>query len=97
MAQIFKSPGHLVVLGATGTQGGAVLRYFVQVSKVSSQSFRLRSLTRNTSSEAAQALERAGVEMVAGDLDDQTSLRHAFAGATHIFANMDSNRPMFDE
>lgn len=85
----------LVVLGATGTQGGAVLRYFAQYQD-SSIPFRLRGVTRNTDSAASKSLSELGIEMVAADLDDIDSLRHAFVRATHIFANTDSNTMMFD-
>ncbi|KAJ9611623.1 hypothetical protein H2200_004807 [Cladophialophora chaetospira] len=96
MAQNRYDGGLVVVLGATGVQGGAVLRYFAQESKALSHSFRLRGLTRDPTSDAAQALSRAGVKMVKGDLDDVSSLHQAFEGATHIFANTDSNRIMWD-
>lgn len=51
--------------------------------------WRVRGITRNVSSEAAQALVKEGVEIVQGDLDDKTSLIQAFDGATAIFSNTD--------
>lgn len=76
----------LVVLGATGNQGGSVISYFLAQSP---QTYRLRGLTRNASSASAQALTGQGVEMVAGDLDDLSSLGRAFEGADAIFAVTD--------
>lgn len=51
--------------------------------------WRVRGLTRNPSSEAAQALAAKGVEIVKADLDDRDSLIPAFEGASVIFANTD--------
>ena len=72
----------LVVIGATGNQGRAVLRYFQQHEP----SYRLRGTTRNPSSEAATALAKAGIEIVKAELDDPESLKQAFKDATVIFA-----------
>jgi len=41
----------------------------------------VRAITRNPDSEAARALARAGAEVVAADVDDETSLARALAGA----------------
>ncbi|KAI9667895.1 MAG: hypothetical protein M1821_000715 [Bathelium mastoideum] len=84
----------LVVLGATGTQGGAVLRYFARQS--SQLGFRLRGVTRNAGSKAAKDLQALGVDMVEADLEEPASLQRAFLGATHIFANTDSNQIIFN-
>ena len=43
-------------------------------------------MTRKPDSDQAKAFERDGVEMVAGDLDDEASLRKALAGAWGVFA-----------
>ncbi|KAI0124144.1 hypothetical protein BJ170DRAFT_598467 [Xylariales sp. AK1849] len=48
---------------------------------------RVRGVTRNPSSEAAQALAARGVDIVKGDFDDKESLSTAFEGATAIFSN----------
>jgi len=52
----------ILVSGATGQQGGAVLRYLLKDG-----GFRVRALTRDTKSQKAEALVRQGVEVVAGD------------------------------
>lgn len=84
----------LVVLGATGTQGGAVLRYFArQPGKLG---FRLRGVSRNPSSATSLELQKLGIEMVKADLSDLATLKEAFRGATHVFANTDSNQFIFD-
>ena len=76
----------LVVLGATGTQGGAVLRHFAEHY----HDFKLRGITRKPDSAASEALKAISVQMLQADLHDTASLRRAFDGATHIFANIDS-------
>ncbi|EXJ79100.1 hypothetical protein A1O3_08601 [Capronia epimyces CBS 606.96] len=74
----------LVVIGATGTQGGSVVETFLQ-----EPGWTIRGLTRNPGSAAAQALQARGVEMVAADVDDVASLLAAFAGAHTIFSMTD--------
>jgi NAD(P)-dependent dehydrogenase (short-subunit alcohol dehydrogenase family) len=76
----------LVVLGATGTQGGAVLRHFAKHH----HDFELKGITRKPNSAASEALKAISVQMLQADLHDTASLRRAFDGATHIFANIDS-------
>ena len=51
--------------------------------------WKVRGITRNPSSSAAQALAASGVELVKGDFDDKQSLFLAFEGATVIFSNTD--------
>ena len=75
-----KSDGTILITGVTGHQGGAVARA-LQASE-----FRLRGLTRKPESERAMALARQGVEVVKGDLDDDSTLRRALAGAWGVFA-----------
>jgi uncharacterized protein YbjT (DUF2867 family) len=65
----------ILITGATGKQGGAVIRALM------GKGFRLRAMTRKTDSAAALALAAAGVELVRGDLDDAASLEAALAGA----------------
>ena len=72
----------LVVVGATGLQGSAVVDYFLQHEPF----YKLRGLTRKPTSDAAAALSKKGVEVVQADLEDVDSLKRAFAGANAIFA-----------
>jgi uncharacterized protein YbjT (DUF2867 family) len=69
----------ILITGVTGHQGGAVAR------ALKSSGFRLRGMTRKPESEPAAALARDGVEVVKGDLDDETTLRRALAGAWGVF------------
>jgi uncharacterized protein YbjT (DUF2867 family) len=74
-----KSPKFVLVTGATGSQGGAVIRALL------SQGQQVRGLTRNSSSPAAEQLSRQGVEVVTGDFTDQDSLVRAARGVDAIF------------
>lgn len=71
----------VAVAGCTGIQGGSVVRHLVDSGR-----FRVRGLTRNTSSIAAKALLDKGVEVVQADLDDVESLRRAFSGCHGVYA-----------
>ncbi|HEY6208579.1 MAG TPA: NmrA/HSCARG family protein, partial [Gemmatimonadales bacterium] len=72
----------IAVIGATGAQGGGLVRAMMADK---SSSFRPRALTRNISSEKAKALRAAGVEVVAADADEPGTLARAFAGAYGAF------------
>ncbi|KAI2606667.1 putative hscarg dehydrogenase [Hypoxylon sp. NC1633] len=76
----------LVVLGATGNQGGSVLQCYLSLSP---SPYALRAVTRNTSSAKAISLASQGVEVVAGDYDDPQSLDVALSGASVIFSVTD--------
>jgi uncharacterized protein YbjT (DUF2867 family) len=72
----------LAVVGATGAQGGALVRAILADR---TGAFAPRALTRKTDSEKARALAAQGVEVVAADLDDPATLGPAFAGAYGAF------------
>jgi uncharacterized protein YbjT (DUF2867 family) len=68
----------IAVVGATGAQGGGLVRAILNDD---SGRFAVRALTRNTGSDKAKRLKQAGAEVVAADLDDVESLKKAFNGA----------------
>jgi uncharacterized protein YbjT (DUF2867 family) len=72
----------IAVIGATGAQGGGLVRAILADK---SGEFAARAITRNPSSEKAQALKSAGAEVVAGDADKPETLGKAFAGAYGAF------------
>ncbi|KAH6603813.1 hypothetical protein Trco_007259 [Trichoderma cornu-damae] len=74
----------IVIVGATGNQGGSVANTFL-----STPGWRVRAVTRNTSSAKAQALATRGAEVVCADMDDPSTLEQAFQGANAIFAVSD--------
>jgi uncharacterized protein YbjT (DUF2867 family) len=72
----------IAVVGATGAQGGGLVH---AIAADTSGAFAARAITRDPSSEKAQALKDLGVEVVQADLDDRASLEQAFAGAYGVF------------
>jgi hypothetical protein len=80
----------VVVVGATGNQGGSVARRFIKDPR-----YAVRGLTRNTSSAAAQELAALGVEVVQADLDEPKSIEAAFANANIIFSVTNYWEPFF--
>jgi uncharacterized protein YbjT (DUF2867 family) len=67
----------IAVVGATGAQGHGLVRAILDDP---AGGFAVRALTRDPRSDKAQALARAGAEVVAADVDDAASLDRAFAG-----------------
>ena len=72
----------IAVLGATGAQGGGLVR---SILADKNGAFKARALTRDVNSENARALAAAGAEVVAADVDDPATLRRAFEGAHGAF------------
>jgi uncharacterized protein YbjT (DUF2867 family) len=70
----------VLVLGATGQQGGAVARQLL------AHGFQVRAFTRDTAGEAAQQLQAAGAELVAGDMGDEAALAAAMRGVYGVFS-----------
>ncbi len=68
----------IAVVGATGAQGGGVVRAILADK---AGGFTARALTRNVKSDKARALAALGAELVAADVTDVESLKRAFAGA----------------
>lgn len=75
-----KSKQLILVTGATGKQGAAVLRQLLQ------RGFLVRALVRNPDKPEARALAGHGTEVVRGDLDDESSLRRALDGVWGVFS-----------
>ena len=73
----------VLVAGATGRQGGAVVRHMLP------KAWRLRALTRNPKSYAARQLAEKGVELAEGDMDDPASLERAARGVYGIYSVQD--------
>jgi uncharacterized protein YbjT (DUF2867 family) len=72
----------IAVVGATGAQGGGLVRAIVADS---SGPFVARAITRNPGSDKAKELAALGVEVVTGDADDEKSMEQAFRGAYGAF------------
>jgi uncharacterized protein YbjT (DUF2867 family) len=71
--------GPVLVIGATGRQGGAVTRHLLDAGRT------VHAFVRHADDPAARALAGRGVRLVRGDLDDPVSLRAALAGADAVF------------
>jgi uncharacterized protein YbjT (DUF2867 family) len=72
----------IAVVGATGAQGGGLVRAILADRN---GPFRARALTRNVNSDKAKALAAAGAEVIPADVDDPATLRRAFEGAHGAF------------
>jgi len=68
----------IAVVGATGAQGGGLVR---AIQGDPDGGFIARALTRNVSSDKAKELAQQGAEVVTADVDDVESLKRAFEGA----------------
>ncbi|MCJ1468393.1 hypothetical protein MMC07_007021 [Pseudocyphellaria aurata] len=75
----------VVVFGATGVQGGSVIKSILGDSRTAEE-FKLRGITRDPSKPNAQALIKQGVECVEGDVNSKESLEKALKGAYAVFA-----------
>lgn len=70
----------ILVLGATGRQGGATARELLRRGRT------VHALVRDPDAPAARALADAGAVLVRGDLDDEASLRAAMKGLHGVFS-----------
>ncbi len=70
----------VVVTGATGKQGGAVVRSLLD------RGHEVRAITRSSESAKAKELASAGVTLVRGSFEDTAELTKALEGATSFFA-----------
>lgn len=70
----------LLVLGATGRQGGATARHLLK------KGFPVRALVRDPHSAGARALAEAGAELCTGNMDDRASLAAAVEGMYGVFS-----------
>lgn len=70
----------ILVTGATGKQGGAVVRHLLKGG------FIVRALTRDPHKPKAQALAEQGASVVQGDLDDRAAISQALEGAYGVFS-----------
>ncbi|KAF2167415.1 hypothetical protein M409DRAFT_54016 [Zasmidium cellare ATCC 36951] len=86
------TPNLIVVLGATGQQGGSVVNTFL----AQPTHWRVRGITRNKTSAKAQTLASRGVEVVEADMSTPSTLTAAFRNAHAIFAVSDFLGIYFD-
>lgn len=70
----------ILVIGATGHQGGAV------VAALRRSQFSIRALVRDVNDPKAQSLAHSGIELTQGDLEDPESLLRAMRGVHGVFS-----------
>jgi len=70
----------ILVTGATGHQGGAVMRSLLAAG------WKVKALVRDTKKPSARAVFRKGADLVMGDLDDRDSLERALKGVHGVFS-----------
>jgi uncharacterized protein YbjT (DUF2867 family) len=73
----------IAVLGATGAQGGGLVRAILNDK---SSEFSVRALTRDVNSPKAKALADMGAEVATVDIDNYESIRSAFKNAYGVYA-----------
>ena len=76
----------IAVVGATGRQGGQVVRHLLN------QGWRVRALTRKPEGNKALALQTLGAEVWQADLEDRASLEAAFQNVYGVY-NMQASVP----
>ena len=69
----------IIVVGATGRQGGAVTRHLLQ------KGWKVRAMTRDPTRPNAMALRRLGAEIIEADLENKPSLERALEGTYGVF------------
>ena len=76
----------VTIVGATGAQGGAVLR-----ALLGNNEYRIRGLTRDVNSDKAKAVQQLSdeIEMVQCDLNSTDDVQRAFEGSWAIYALTD--------
>lgn len=77
----------ILVAGAAGTQGGAV------IDALLAKNIAVRAIVRNTNSEAAKALADKNVELAEASFEDLESLTRAAKGATGVFSMQMGSHP----
>ncbi|KAJ7058716.1 NAD(P)-binding protein [Mycena amicta] len=78
----------ILVIGATGAQGVAVIDALLAPDAQGAPSqYTVRALTRDTSGRSAKELAARGVELVQGESDDLEALARAFDGAYGAWVN----------
>ncbi|WP_370477968.1 NmrA/HSCARG family protein [Tamlana flava] len=68
----------ITVFGATGAQGGGLVRAILNDKD---GEFKVRAVTRNAQSDKAKALEELGAEIITADIDDVISIKNALKDA----------------
>jgi hypothetical protein len=74
----------ITIFGATGIQGGSVLRHLLQ----SDRPYRIRAVTRDPTKDSAKKLSKLGVEVVKAELGDEGEVKRAVEGQDLVFVSV---------
>ncbi|KAJ5280056.1 hypothetical protein N7478_005428 [Penicillium angulare] len=74
----------ITVFGATGNQGGSVIRTILNDAKLSKE-FRIRAVTRDVNKPTALDLTGQGVEVVMGDMSSPEDMSTVISGSHSVF------------
>lgn len=72
----------IFVTGATGNQGGAVVKNLI------SKGFHVKALVRNPAASSAKLIAQQDVEIIKGDLDDPASYQQHLQESDGVFCNL---------
>ena len=87
---------NLLITGATGKQGGAVISALLASS--ANPHFNIFALTRNANSPRAQSLARQNINLVEGDLDDVPAIFRKLPQSIHgVFSVQTPLKPKIEE
>eukprot|EP00957_Ditylum_brightwellii_P033903 2569156-Ditylum_brightwellii.AAC.1 len=82
MADATENRKLIAVMGATGLQGGALVKAFHQLG---TENFEVRAITRDPEKESAKSLAGKVKEVIKADGDDEESMVKAFEGCYGAF------------
>ncbi|KAJ5563978.1 hypothetical protein N7513_000220 [Penicillium frequentans] len=74
----------ITVFGATGNQGGSVIRTILADSDLSKE-FKIRGVTRDVNKGSSKALTTQGVEVVQGDMSSSEDMKRVVQGSDTVF------------
>ncbi|KAL1594337.1 hypothetical protein SLS60_010097 [Paraconiothyrium brasiliense] len=75
----------IVVFGATGKQGGSVVKTILADPKTAAK-YHVKAVTRDTTKESAQKLKELGAEVVSADLNAPETIAPVLKGAYGVFS-----------
>jgi uncharacterized protein YbjT (DUF2867 family) len=85
---MISSDNIILVLGATGQQGGSVL------TKLVAAGWKVQALTRNKNTEKAKLLDQKNAEVVIGDLENKLTLDNVMKDVYGVFSVQPFEQPV---
>eukprot|EP00954_Amorphochlora_amoebiformis_P025049 1370487-Amorphochlora_amoeboformis.AAC.1 len=81
-----KNNGTILVVGATGNQGRAIVDALLRARDRDMRSrFKIRAMVRDPTTMKARELKERGVHIVKGDMMDEKDMRRAVRGVSSVF------------